>query len=199
MIVPWLLRKVERMEGKGSLLVVVLGLMLLCAFISAECGLAPIVGAFLFGMVVGSSKESRIIEEEVEPIFLFLAPVFFVMIGLTFNVGKVISAWQFALILTIGAVVSKLVGAGAFAKIFKASHVEASIIGLGMVPRGEVGLIVANIGMTAGVINAEIFAGSVAMCILTIVVVPPLLRPLGKKYQAELAVETGNKEEPVSA
>jgi len=191
MVVPKILRKVERMEGKGSLLVVALGLMLLCAFISAECGLAPIVGAFLFGMVVGSSKESHIIEEEVEPIFLFLAPVFFVMIGITFNVAKVISAWQFALILTVGAVLSKLVGSGAFAKIFGASNLESTIIGVGMVPRGEVGLIVANIGLVAGVIDAEIFAGSVAMCILTIIVVPPFLKPLGKKYQMALAEESG--------
>lgn len=189
-IVPKILLKVEQLNGKGSLLVIVLGLMLLCAFVAAECGLAPIIGAFLFGMIVGSSKASQVIEEEVEPIFLFLAPVFFVTIGLLFDVNNIAASWHFAIILTIAAVLSKLIGSGFAAKTCGASNLESTIIGLGMVPRGEVGLIIANIGLITGVVSGEIFAGAVVMCILTIVVVPPFLKILGKKYQKVLIRET---------
>lgn len=186
---PPFLRFIEKMEGKGALLVVALGLMLILSFLAAECGLAPIVGAFFFGVIVSSAKGFHSLEEEVEPIYLFLSPIFFVSIGLNIDPYVMMASWKFALILTILAVISKFFGAGLVARYFKSTPTESSLIGLGMVPRGEVGLIVANIGLASGVINQEIFSASAAMCILTILVVPGFIKRLATKYKQEQQVQ----------
>jgi Kef-type K+ transport system membrane component KefB len=182
---PPFLRLINRMEGKGALMVVALALMLFLSWLSAECGLAPIVGAFFFGVIVSSSNCVHALEEKVEPICLFLAPIFFVFIGLNIDPVVMLSSWKFALVITSLAVVSKFFGAAIMARFNKSSKTEASLIGLGMVPRGEVGLIIANIGLAGGIISKEIFSGVAAMCILTILVVPGFIKKLALKYKQE--------------
>ncbi|OED35785.1 hypothetical protein AB834_04155 [PVC group bacterium (ex Bugula neritina AB1)] len=185
-LTPLILGRIEKLKRKDLLLIFVLGLMLLLSFLSAECGLAPIVGAFFFGIIISSSRFHSI-EKEVEPINHFLSPIFFVFIGLNVDLPAMISSWKFALILTIFAILSKFLGAGLLAKTFKSSKTESSLIGLGMVPRGEVGLIVATLGFQAGIINKEVFYGSAAMCILTILAVPYFIKKLALKYKVEIS------------
>ncbi|MEW6440021.1 MAG: cation:proton antiporter [bacterium] len=180
--VPRLLESMRKLESKGSLQVVASSLMLLVSYLADLCGLAPIVGAFLLGMIVGSSQVSRTIEEQTEAIFLLLAPVFFVSIGITFEIGHLFSAWEFALVLTAAAVLSKGLGTGLPARLAGSSNREALLVGLGMIPRGEVGLIVANVGLAAGLLSQPVYAGSVAMCILTVLVIPPVLKLAAKDY-----------------
>lgn len=120
----------------------------------------------------------RHIEEIVEPLGLFLVPIFFVMTGMEVKLetmfdGKILLT---ALIITIVAFLGKIV-AGAVA----GKNVNKSLIGWGMVPRGEVGLIFATIGKSLGVINEEIFSIIVIMVILTTLLTPPILTHLLKK------------------
>ncbi len=147
----------------------------LAAF-AAQIGLAAIIGAFLAGMVVAETKDRHDFEEEVAPLYAFFPPFFFVFIGLEVELGA------FTDIATLGVLLA--VTALAFATKFGAAWLaarsmgprDALVVGLGMVPRGEVGIIVAGIGATAGVIEPDLFAVIVGMSIATTLMIPPLLR-----------------------
>ncbi len=146
----------------------------LAAF-AAQIGLAAIIGAFLAGMVVAESKDRHDFEEQVVPLYAFFPPFFFVFIGLEVSLGAFADPATVALLLglTVVAFVTKFVPARLAARGLGA---DAPVVGLGMVPRGEVGIIVAGIGSTAGVVDDQLFALIVGMSILTTVLIPPLLR-----------------------
>ncbi len=149
----------------------------LAAF-AAEVGLAAIIGAFLAGMMVAETKEQHPIEAEVAPLYAFFPPFFFVFIGLQVDLSAFADAGTVALLagVTVIAVATKFSGAWVDARSL--GRREAAFVGVGMVPRGEVGIIVAGIGRAAGVIDDELFAVIVGMSILTTLLVPPLLRAL---------------------
>jgi Kef-type K+ transport system membrane component KefB len=155
--------------------------VLLClglAAIAAEIGLAAIIGAFLAGMVVAETKEHTQIEEAVKPLYAFFPPFFFVFIGLQVDLGALAHAGALLLLAAVTglAIVTKLVACWYGARGLDAR--ERRLVAVGMVPRGEVGIIVAGIGLAAGVIDAELFAVIVAMAVLTTLVAPPALRRL---------------------
>ena len=153
--------------------------MILClglAALAAHIGLAAIIGAFLAGMIVAETKEQHPIEDEVAPLYAFFPPFFFAFIGMEVSLGEFVDAGTLSLLaaVTVLAVATKYVGARIGA-LGMTRH-EAHVVGVGMVPRGEVGIIVAGIGAGAGVIDAQLFAVIVGMSVLTTLVVPPLLR-----------------------
>jgi Kef-type K+ transport system membrane component KefB len=161
--------------SESPLLPAVLLCLGLAAF-AAQIGLAAIIGAFLAGMVVAETKEQHDIEEEVAPLYAFFPPFFFVFIGLEVDLaafGDVEVLLALAGISLLAAV-TKFVPAWLAARSLGAR--DARIVGVGMVPRGEVGIIVAGIGATTGVIDDDLFAVIVGMSILTTLVVPPVLR-----------------------
>ena len=147
----------------------------LAAF-AAQIGLAAIIGAFLAGMVAAESRDRPGLEQEVAPLYAFFPPFFFAFIGIELELGALADGGTLALLalVTTLAVATKF-GAAWFAARGLGRR-DALIVGLGMVPRGEVGIIVAGIGATAGVIDAELFAVIVGMSIATTLVAPPLLR-----------------------
>jgi Kef-type K+ transport system membrane component KefB len=151
------------------------------AALSAEIGLAAIIGAFLAGMMVAETTAQHPIEEEVAPLYAFFAPFFFAFIGLQVDLGVYASlAVVGALtLITLVAVVTKLVGAYIGARGMTGP--ESLFVAVGMVPRGEVGIIVASIGIGAGALGEEAFALIVGMAILTTVIVPPVLRVLAPR------------------
>jgi Kef-type K+ transport system membrane component KefB len=134
------------------------------AAIAGEIGLAAIIGAFLAGMVVAETKEHTEVEEA-KPLFAFFPPFFFVFIGLEVELGALAEAGALALLagVTALAVVTKLVACWIGARGL--GRRERALVAFGMVPRGEVGIIVAGIGSTAGVIDAELFAVIVGMAV----------------------------------
>jgi Kef-type K+ transport system membrane component KefB len=109
--------------------------------------------------------------------YAFFVPIFLVGIGLTAN-ARLLSASDLGLTVAVCvvAVLSKLIGAGAGAKLGGMTWAEALRVGVGMISRGEVGLIVAGVGVTTGVIEADVFTVSVIMVLVTTLVTPPLLR-----------------------
>jgi Kef-type K+ transport system membrane component KefB len=147
----------------------------LAAF-AAQIGLAAIIGAFLAGMVVAETKDRHDFEEEVAPLYAFFPPFFFVFIGLEVDLGAFADAGTLGLLLaiTVLAFATKFLSAWLAARSMGAR--DALVVALGMVPRGEVGIIVAGIGATAGVIEPDLFAVIVGMSIATTLVIPPLLR-----------------------
>jgi Na+:H+ antiporter len=151
------------------------------AALAAEVGLAAIIGAFLAGLMVSETTDQYPIEEEVAPLYAFFAPFFFASIGIELDLHALTGGGALALLaaVTVLAVVTKLVGAWLGARPL--GRQEALFVGWGMVPRGEVGIVVASIGAGAGVLDERAFAVIVAMSVLTTVGVPPVLRRLAPR------------------
>jgi len=146
------------------------------AAISAQIGLAAIIGAFLAGMIVAETRDRHNFEEEVEPLYAFFPPFFFVFIGLSVDLAALANIDVIAALagLTLLAVVAKFIPAWLSARSLGPR--EALVVGVGMVPRGEVGIIVAGIGSAAGVITDSLFAVIIGMSIVTTLIVPPILK-----------------------
>ncbi|MGH2958146.1 MAG: cation:proton antiporter [Solirubrobacterales bacterium] len=146
------------------------------AVLAAEIGLAAVIGAFLAGMIIAETRDQNSIETEVAPLYAFFAPFFFAVIGAQLDVERLADATNLMLLLliTVVAIVTKYVGSwlggGSLSKR------DRSIVSVGMVPRGEVGVIVAGLGYSKGAIDADIFAVVVGMAILTTLVAPYMIR-----------------------
>jgi Kef-type K+ transport system membrane component KefB len=165
--------------SESPLLPAVLLCLGLAAF-SANIGLAALIGAFLAGMIVAETKDQSSIEEEVRPLYAFFPPFFFAYIGIELDLGALLNGhalWLLAAI-TVLAAATKLVPAYLAARPL--GRAEAAIVGIGMVPRGEVGIVVASIGAAEGVVDAELFAVVVGMAVLTTLAAPFGLRRLSR-------------------
>ena len=149
----------------------------LAAFAS-QIGLAAIIGAFLAGMIVAETRDQHPIEEEVAPLYAFFPPFFFAFIGLELSLAAFGDLDTVLLLagVTLLAVVTKF--AGAYVGALRMGRRDATFVGVGMVPRGEVGIIVAGIGNATGTIDGELFAIIVGMSVITTLIVPPILRRL---------------------
>jgi Kef-type K+ transport system membrane component KefB len=183
---PRLFSIASRLEASGVLLAFGLAFCFLFAWLANQIGLAPIVGAFAAGLVLEDlhyrdfvSRGERTLEHLIDPIASFLVPVFFVIMGVRTDLRVFLNPGilGLAIALTAAAIVGKqLCAFGVVAR-----GLDRLSIGLGMIPRGEVGLIFANMGLTltvAGraVIDQGAFSAVVVMVMTTTVMTPPLLR-----------------------
>ncbi len=165
--------------------------VLLClglAAFAAGIGLAALIGAFLAGMIVAETKEVNSIEEEVRPLYAFFPPFFFAFIGIELDLGSLFNGHALLLLaaITVIAAAAKLVPAYLAARRALGPR-EARVVGVGMVPRGEVGIVVASIGAAEGVVDAELFGVVVGMSILTTLVAPFALRRLSPRAEGAQA------------
>jgi Kef-type K+ transport system membrane component KefB len=167
-------------------MIVMLGLAALASII----GLAAIIGSFLAGMVVGESSERHALEEEVNPVAAFFTPFFFGYIGAQIDLAGLASveALGFLLAITVVAALTKFVGA--YLGSIRLGRPRATLIGWGMVPRGEVGIVVAGLGLQAGAISGSLYSVVVGMAVLTTLVVPPLLPRLLRVAEPEAGSAT---------
>ena len=141
-------------------------------------GMAAITGTFLAGLMFGRTAEKSAIENNLNSIaYAFFVPIFFVSIGLNVNLRQlgVESIWIF-LGISVIAILGKIIGSGAGALLAKFTPRESLQIGIGMVSRGEVGLIIANIGANVGYLSEELMTIIVGMILVTTLVTPPMLR-----------------------
>ena len=192
-IIGWVGTRVMRRSGNLlerpinplSPLTISLAICLGLAFLSTEFGLAAIIGAFLAGMIASETKNRQELEHQTQPLLAFLTPFFFVVTGAKIDIGVFASGaalWMLAVV-TVIAIVSKL--AGGFLGAMSLGRRAATIVGVGMVPRGEVGVVIASLGLANGVFSGEIYAVIVAMSLLTSVVTPPVLAVLLRRNQEE--------------
>ena len=192
---PRLFRLASRLRARGVLLSLGLAWCFLLAWLSDLVGLAPIVGAFAAGLVLEDvhyrdflDRGEHTLEELISPISAFLAPVFFVLMGIRTDLRAfaVPGVLGLALALTLAAIVGKQ----ACSLGVWRPGIDRLTIGLGMVPRGEVGLIFANIGLGLTikgqpVVDRSTFSALVVMVILTTLVTPFALKvSLGRKRRA---------------
>jgi Kef-type K+ transport system membrane component KefB len=170
--------------------------LILCLGLSAlaaAVGLAAIIGAFMAGMVLAEAREHYALEKRMEPVTAFLAPFFFTVTGAKVSLDALgqRSLLLTTLALTALAIVGKLIGG--FVGVRDLGRRSALIVGTGMTPRGEVGLIVASLGLATGTISRNIFSIVVAVAILTTIVAPPVLVAL---FRPRLAARTGDAAGP---
>ncbi|SFJ18962.1 cation:proton antiporter [Terrisporobacter glycolicus] len=152
---------------------------LLLSYISETYfGVADITGAFIAGLTLSPLSKKYYIEDKLDTVsYALLSPIFFASIGLKLVLPKMTPMIiLFAVILTIVAVLSKIVGCGLGCKLFNYSNRESLQVGFGMVSRGEVALIVANKGFSAGLINTTVLAPILIVVIATTILSPILLK-----------------------
>jgi len=166
--------------------------MLTCLFLSALAsvlGLAAIIGAFLAGMLFAEYSHQRL-EERFEGLTEFLLPFFFVFVGMRVELSGFVDVIPLAIVTIILAIIGKYYGCYAGVRISDKSLEKdsADIVGIGMIPRGEVGIIVAAIGLTSGAMSHDMYTVVMLMSIVTALVAPPLLkRSFDKKYKHNIA------------
>ena len=190
-LVPQMFRGAGRFENRGVLLTICLAFCFLMAWGAAAVGLAPIIGAFAAGLVLDEAHFEHLpdhtkhdLEELLKPVSMILVPIFFVLMGLRVDLRAFgqLSILGFAAVLTVVAIIGKQICSLAVAE----RGINRLAVGLGMIPRGEVGLIFAGIGATLmlpnatgalePVINSATFGAVVIMVIVTTIVTPPALR-----------------------
>jgi mannitol/fructose-specific phosphotransferase system IIA component (Ntr-type) len=154
-----------------------LGLAMIVAGLFEEAHLAMIIGAYVMGLSLSRTDISHVVREALRPIFVFLVPLFFTVMGMMVDITQFLNPkiLLFGALYTIVAVLAKLLGSGLPTLLCGFNWRGALRIGLGMVPRGEVALIVAGIGLASGFLSSEVFGVAVFMTLLTTVIPPPFL------------------------
>ena len=160
-------------------IIIMLGLSALAGII----GLAAIIGAFIAGMILAEAKERFNLEQQALPVYEFLVPFFFVIIGTKVDPGAFTDTTILAVALGVTALAAagKLIGGG-LASLGLPGR-SAAIIGTGMIPRGEVGLVAASIGSGIGAISNDMFSVVVFMSVATTILAPPVLVWLYRGYR----------------
>ncbi len=161
-----------------TLLTFTLALTLLAACAAESAGIAAITGAYLFGLALSRFRHKEYLERNVRAISSgFLSPIFFAGVGLEATLtgldGKVV---LITLTMFVAAVAGKIAGCGAAARLCRMSRREAAQIGAGMVSRGEVAVITANIGLQNHIITQEVFIPTILVVLLTTIAAPILLK-----------------------
>ena len=160
--------------------------ILLClglSFVSSYIDLAAIVGAFMAGMVLAEMNLEFRLSLKAESLYDFLVPFFFVVMGMQVDLS-VFTHWNIigaALILTLFAILGKLLGCGLGA--LPLGWRSASLVGVGMVPRGEVGMIIASLGLSMGAISSDLYSVVMFMVVATTLLAPLILRRMITKRQ----------------
>ncbi|MCK5243333.1 cation:proton antiporter [bacterium] len=176
----WLVRKLSpsfrKLKTKNMTFIISLLTCFGLAALAQIIGLAAIIGAFLAGMVFAEINEEYDLDKKLEPMTDFWVPIFFVVMGSQVNAALFTSGSIIIMagIVTVLAIITKLVGCGA--AVLKDGLPSSFIVGVGMMPRGEVGLIIAAIGANMKIIPADIYAVIVAMCMFTTLLMPPLMK-----------------------
>ena len=160
-------------------MIVMLGLAALASYI----GLAAIIGAFLAGMVVGESSERHALEAEVTPVAAFFTPFFFGFIGAQIDLAGLATPTALLGLAAITALAVATKFLGAFLGALRQGTARAAFVGWGMVPRGEVGIVVAGLGLSAGAIDSSVYTLVVGMAVITTLIVPPLLPMLARRAE----------------
>ncbi len=184
LIVPRILHREKLWKSQGSIEGITTAIFFGGAGIAALVGLSPIVGAFAIGMAVASTRLIKQVEEYVRKLQIIFAPLFFAIIGAQVDLrGINLDVLLIAGILVFIAIVTKLLGCGLPSLIFLKDKSKSVRVGIGMISRGEVGLIVAGIGATSGVLSGDVYTAIIVMVAVTTIITPIWLK---KAYSKEL-------------
>jgi Kef-type K+ transport system membrane component KefB len=196
----WLTPALRWAAGLGvsqNVLSAVLVIIFLYAWAAEYLGsVAAITGSYLAGVLVSRTEFKTQIDTGIHPLtYSMFVPVFFISIGLQANGRELGDRAWFTVALVGVAIAAKALGCGLFARLFGFTTQESVRVGVGMISRGEVGLIVAGYGLAHGLVGRDVFSASVIMVLATTMVTPPLLRltfPHGRGTRAVLEETIGH-------
>jgi Kef-type K+ transport system membrane component KefB len=185
-IIPKVLHVERLWKSKGSVEGITTASFFAAAGIAAAVGLSPIVGAFAVGMAVASTRVIKQMEDYVSKLEIIFAPLFFAIIGAQVDLrGININVLYLAGIIVAVAIGTKLAGCGLPAMIFLKNKGKAMKVGIGMISRGEVGLIVAGVGVSSGALTNDIYTTVIIMVALTTIITPVWLKVAYRKDPPE--------------
>jgi Kef-type K+ transport system membrane component KefB len=178
-LAPYMLVAAKQVRTRGMLTISAFLFCLVFAYVAHKLGLAPIVGAFAAGLILAKTEDQVHIQASMKPLADILIPIFFVMLGVSVNIAvfnPYSNAYSGSLALAgaliVTAILMKVVaGLGVLRK-----GVNRLAVGVGMIPRGEVGLFFASIGWSRRIINSTEYAAILAVVIVTTIITPPILK-----------------------
>ena len=177
-------------KARGSIEGIATACFFGAAALAGMIGLSPIVGAFAVGMALSSSQVFQKIEGFIRRIGLIFAPLFFAIIGAQVDFrGINLEILMLSAIIIVIAVFTKYLGCGIPAWLFLKNRTQGMRVGIGMISRGEVGLIVAGVGLSAGVLSSSVYSTIVIMVAATTIITPIWLK---MDYRKDLAKQIDN-------
>jgi Kef-type K+ transport system membrane component KefB len=184
-LIPRILHREKLWRSRGSIEGITTAIFFGIAGVAAYVGLSPIVGAFAAGMAVASTKLIKQVEEYAHKLQFIFAPLFFAIIGAQVDLrGINIEVLIIAGIIIAIAISTKVLGCGLPSIFFLKDKTKSMRVGIAMVSRGEVGLIVAGVGVTTGVLSTDIYTSIIIMVAVTTILTPIWLK---KSYKNELS------------
>lgn len=188
-VLPPIMRVFRKFFVTQTLLTFGVMAALLFAYLGELFGVAGIVGSYVCGLILSLQPESEEMMEKVETFsFPFFVPLFFVNIGLIANFREInLDIIWFGILLVIVAILGKLFGGALGALVAKFDMKSSLGIGAGMIARGEVGLIIAMIGIERGIISNDLFSAAILVVIFTTLVTPPMIKIFMKNDQSSTA------------
>jgi Kef-type K+ transport system membrane component KefB len=188
LVIPRILHTERLWKSKGSLEGIVTAAFFASAGVAAFLGLSPIVGAFAVGMAVASTRIINQVHEYVDKLQIIFAPLFFAIIGAQVDLrGVNIDVLFLAGIIIAIAVGTKLIGCALPSLLFLKDKARSMRVGIGMVSRGEVGLIVAGVGVSSGALTNDIYTAVIIMVAATTIITPIWLKIAYKKESPQPA------------
>ncbi len=186
-LIPRILHREKLWRSRGSIEGITTAIFFGIAGIAAYVGLSPIVGAFAAGMAVASTKLIKQVEEYAHKLQFIFAPLFFAIIGAQVDLrGVNLDVLVISGIIIAIAIGTKMLGCGLPSMLFLKDKTKSMRVGIGMISRGEVGLIVAGVGVTTGVLSTDIYTSIIIMVAVTTVLTPIWLK---KSYKKDLSTK----------
>jgi Kef-type K+ transport system membrane component KefB len=180
-LVPFLIRAIDRIHVARGLFFSSLVFALALALIARSVGSAEIIGAFCAGLILARTGRGEEIFEEVHDVAQFFIPIFFVAVGAAIDVREINpfdAAKRPIFLLGLGLTAIGIVAKIAAGYVVRRKGLRRLVIGVGMVPRGEVGLVFAQIGLSSGLVGQGAYSAIAMMVMITTLATPPLLRAL---------------------
>ena len=177
LLAKWISKALSAFRTEGASLALAVALAFAAAALAESFGLAMIIGAYSIGLALSSTEIAEKLERPLGGLYHALVPVFFVVMGMLVNLHAMQPVLVFGLAITILAVLGKVVGCGLPALTVGFNHRGALRVGFGMLPRGEVALIVAGAGLSSGIIGPDLFGVAVMMTLITTLLAPVILVP----------------------
>ncbi|MGB3135914.1 MAG: cation:proton antiporter [Nodosilinea sp.] len=200
---PYFVKVVDEMRTRGQVIISSLVFAFVLAYIAAAIQLEAILGAFAAGLILAETSKHKEIEEQISPIADMLVPIFFITVGARTDLsvlnplepanreGLIIASF-----LVVIAVIGKVIAGFA---IFGQPGINRLAVGVGMIPRGEVGLVFAGVGAASGVLTESLEAAIIVMVIFTTFLAPPLLRVVFKDDEEAIAPPAAQLAEEVES
>jgi len=189
----WISKFLNSFKTEGASLALAVSLAFFISGLAEMFGLAMIIGAYSIGLALSRSEIADSLKERLHPVYNVLVPIFFVVMGMLVDFSAMGGALLFGAVISVSAILGKVLGCGFPALAVGFNRTGATRIGIGMLPRGEVALIVAGVGLARGAIGNTIFGVAIMMTVITTLLAPILLVPAFRRGKQGRRGQTGGK------